>query len=336
MTMTREPGGSAGTEPVALAPTGAAPSEIEGRSLGRIAWNRLKKDKLALAGGVIVILLILLAIFAPLLTSLEGATENGINTNLIDPTYQVPIGGMGGISGHHWLGIDLPTGRDLFSRIAYGARVSLGIAFLSTALALVIGVVAGMVAGFFGGWVDSVISRIMDVMLAFPLLLFAISLSDVLSGGSAFGLTGNTLRFVLMIFVIGFFSWPYIGRIIRGQVIGLKEREFVDAARSLGAKPSRILFKEILPNLVAPILIYATLLIPVNILFEAALSFLGVGMQDPTPTWGQMIDQAIGNGLFQVDPEFLIVPGVAIFLTVLAFNLLGDGLRDALDPKASR
>ena len=316
--------------------TGLGAKEIEGRSLGRIAWNRLKRDKLAIAGGIIVILLILLAIFAPQLTSIEGASENGINTNLIDPTFQTPIGGMGGISGHHWLGIDLPEGRDMFSRIAYGARVSLSIAFLSTALALLIGVVLGMVAGYFGGWIDSVISRVMDVMLAFPLLLFAISLSEVLAGTSIFGLTGNGLRFGLLVFVIGFFSWPYIGRIIRGQVIGLREREFVDAARSLGAKPSRILFKEILPNLIAPILVYATLLIPTNILFEAALSFLGVGLQDPTPTWGQMINQAVSNGLFQIDPEFLIVPGVAIFLTVLAFNLLGDGLRDALDPKASR
>ncbi|MBR7826840.1 ABC transporter permease [Actinospica sp. MGRD01-02] len=336
MTMTWEPGGSTGTEPIADTPTGAPTAAVEGRSLGRIAWNRLRKDKLAIVGGIIVILLILIAIFAPLLTSIEGASENGINTNLIDPNLQIPIGGMGGISSQHWLGIDLPEGRDLFSRIAYGARVSLGIAFLSTLLALVIGVVLGMVAGYFGGWIDSVISRTMDVMLAFPVLLFAISLSDVLSGTNAFGLNGNSLHFVLLVFVIGFFSWPYIGRIIRGQVIGLKEREFIDAARSLGAKPSRILFKEILPNLVAPILIYATLLIPTNILFEAALSFLGVGMKDPTPSWGQMIDQAVNNGLFQVDPEFLIVPGVAIFLTVLAFNLLGDGLRDALDPKASR
>jgi ABC-type dipeptide/oligopeptide/nickel transport system permease subunit len=335
MTMTREPDGQVPSAPDAVAQA-AGPKAIEGRSLGRIAWNRLKRDKVAMVGGVIIILLILLAIFAPQLTSLEGASENGLNTNLIDPNLQLPIGGMGGMSSHHWLGIDLPGGRDIFSRIAYGARVSLSIATLSTALALVLGVLAGMVAGYFGGWVDSVISRLMDVMLAFPVLLFAISLSTVLAGGSAFGMTGNTLRFVLLVFVIGFFSWPYIGRIIRGQVIGLKEREFVDAARSLGAKPSRILFKEILPNLIAPILIYATLLIPANILFEASLSFLGVGMQEPTPTWGAMIDDAINNGLFQVDPEFLIVPGVAIFLTVLAFNLLGDGLRDALDPKGSR
>jgi peptide/nickel transport system permease protein len=336
MTMTREPDGSSQTVPGDISPAAAASAAVQGRSLGRIAWNRLKRDKLAMAGGVVVILLILMAVLAPQLTSLEGATESGINTNLIDPNFQIPIGGMGGISAHHWLGIDLPEGRDVFSRIAFGARVSLGIGFLSTLLALLIGVVLGMTAGYFGGWIDSVISRVMDVMLAFPVLLFAISLSGVVSGDTLFGLNGNPLRFALLVFVIGFFSWPYIGRIIRGQVIGLREREFVEAARSLGARPSRILFKEILPNLVAPILIYATLLIPTNILFEAALSYLGVGLKDPTPTWGQMINEALSGDIFISDPEFLIVPGAAIFLTVLAFNLLGDGLRDALDPKASR
>jgi ABC-type dipeptide/oligopeptide/nickel transport system permease subunit len=326
-----EDAGDASLAPEPL--TGASNAEIEGRSLGRIAWNRFKKDKVALGGGIVVVLLILLAIFAPQLASLEGQNPYSINTNLIDPNYGIPLGGMGGISGHHWLGVDLPGGRDLFARIALGARVSLGIAGLSTFVAIAIGVVLGMVAGYFGGWIDSVISRTMDVMLAFPLLLFAIAISGVMPN-TAFGLTGNTLHFVLLVIIIGFFSWPYIGRIIRGQTLMIKEREFIDAARSLGARPGRILFKEILPSLVAPILIYSTLLIPTNILFEAALSFLGVGIKDPLPSWGQMVDQAINT--FQVDPEFLIVPGVAIFVTVLAFNLLGDGLRDALDPKASR
>jgi peptide/nickel transport system permease protein len=283
MTMTREPGGSAETAPGEISPDAAPTAAVEGRSLGRIAWNRLKKDKIAMAGGVVIILLILIAVLAPQLTSLEGATENGINTNLIDPNFQIPIGGMGGISSHHWLGVDLPEGRDIFSRIAFGARVSLSIGFLSTLLALLIGVLLGMTAGYFGGWVDSVISRLMDVMLAFPVLLFAIALSGVLSGDSLFGLSGNTLRFVpaglrhrLLLLALHRPDHPRPGD-------RLKEREFVEAARSLGARPSRILFKEILPNLVAPILIYATLLIPTNILFEAALSFLGVGLKDPTP-----------------------------------------------------
>jgi ABC-type dipeptide/oligopeptide/nickel transport system permease subunit len=190
-----------------------------------------------------------------------------------------------------------------------------------------------MIAGYFGGIVDAVLARLMDLFLAFPVLLLSISILGVLPN-SAFGLSGNGLRIALLITVIGFFSWPYIGRIVRGQTLALREREFIDAARSLGASPFRIIFKEILPNLVAPILVYATLLIPVNILFEASLSFLGVGMREPTPSWGSMINSAIAT--FQIDPEYLIVPGAAIFITVLAFNLFGDGLRDALDPKGSR
>jgi peptide/nickel transport system permease protein len=330
MTMILDPGQSPAAGPVTA--SSAAPA-IEGRSLGRIAWSRLRQDKVAMAGGAVVVLLILLAVFAPELSSLTGNDPYTTHTDLIDPNLQIPKGGMGGISGRHVFGIDVPLGRDLFSRIAYGARTSLGIAGASTLLAILIGVVLGMCAGYFGGWIDSAISRTMDVMLAFPLLLFAISLSGVL-GYSAFGLTGNTLRVVLLIFIIGFFSWPYIGRIVRGQTIALREREFIDAARSLGAGPGRILFREILPNLTAPILIYATLLIPTNILFEAALSFLGVGIRSPTPSWGEMLNEAIG--IYQADPEFMLVPGLAIFITVLAFNLLGDGLRDAFDPKGAR
>jgi peptide/nickel transport system permease protein len=187
-----------------------------------------------------------------------------------------------------------------------------------------------VVAGFYGGWVDSAISRIMDTFLAFPLLLFAISISASLQG-SAFGLSGLTLRIAVLIFVIGFFSWPYIGRIVRAQTLSLREREFVEASRSLGARGPFILFRELLPNLVAPILVYSTLLIPTNILFEASLSFLGVGIQPPQSSWGGMLTTA--TDLYQVDPMYMVIPGVAIFITVLAFNLLGDGLRDALDPR---
>jgi len=223
----------------------------------------------------------------------------------------------------------------MLSRIVNGAQVSLLIALLATALAVSIGVVMGIIAGFFGGWIDAVIARSMDVFLAFPLLLFAIALVHVVPS-TAFGLSGNSLRVTLLIFVIGFFAWPYMGRIIRGQTLSLREREFVDAARSLGARGPYILFRELLPNLVAPILVYTTLLIPVNILFEAALSYLGVGIILPTASWGGMISDAINNQNYVTDPMSMIVPGLAIFLTVMAFNLFGDGLRDALDPRSSR
>ena len=195
------------------------------------------------------------------------------------------------ISADHLFGVEPQNGRDIFSRVVYGARISLLIAFLATLLSVVIGSTLGVVAGYFGGWVDALISRAMDVFLAFPLLVFAIALAGVMPD-TAFGLSGDALRIALLIFIIGFFSWPYIGRIVRGQTLSLREREFVDAARSLGARGPYIIFKEMLPNLVAPILIYATLLIPTNILFEAALSFLGVGIRPPTASWGGMLSEA--------------------------------------------
>jgi peptide/nickel transport system permease protein/oligopeptide transport system permease protein len=321
--------GPGGPEPTpAPAVAGKA---IEGRSLGQIAWMRLRQDKVAMAGGIVVIFLILVAIFGPYLV------QNPLtyHENLIDPTFSRPYGTLGGISAAHPFGVEPITGRDLLARIVNGARVSLVIAFLSTALAVGIGMVMGVVAGYFGGWVDSVIARAMDIFLAFPLLVFAIALVGVVPS-SAFGLSGNSLRIGLLIFVIGFFAWPYMGRIIRGQTLSLREREFVDAARSLGARGPYILFRELLPNLVGPILVYSTLLIPTNILFEAALSYLGVGIIPPTPSWGGMISDAVNNGIYSVDPMYMIIPGLAIFITVMAFNLFGDGLRDALDPKSSR
>ena len=321
--------GPGGPEPTpAPAVAGKA---IEGRSLGQIAWMRLRQDKVAMGGGIVVILLILIAIFGPYIV------QNPLtyHENLIDPTFSRPYGTLGGISTAHPFGVEPITGRDLLARVVNGARVSLVIAFLATALAVSIGVVMGVIAGFFGGWVDSVIARAMDIFLAFPLLVFAIALVGVIPS-SAFGLSGNSLRIGLLVFVIGFFAWPYMGRIIRGQTLSLREREFVDAARSLGARGPYILFRELLPNLVGPILVYSTLLIPTNILFEAALSYLGVGIIPPTPSWGGMISDAVNNGIYSVDPMYMIIPGLAIFITVMAFNLFGDGLRDALDPKSSR
>jgi len=302
--------------------------DIEGRSLGRIAWMRLRRDKVAMGGGVVVVLLILIAIVGPHLVQ----NPNIFHSNLIDPTFERPTGAFGGISLAHPLGVEPGNGRDLLARIVVGAQYSLLIAFLATVLAVVLGTFFGVVAGYFGGWLDSIIARAMDVFLAFPLLVFALALAGVIPN-TAFGLSGNSLRIAVLIFVIGFFAWPYMGRIIRGQTLSLREREFVDAARSLGARGPYILFRELLPNLVAPILVYTTLLIPTNILFEAALDYLGVGLYVPTPTWGQMLASAVQNGYYSLDPEFMLVPGLTIFITVMAFNLFGDGLRDALDPR---
>jgi peptide/nickel transport system permease protein/oligopeptide transport system permease protein len=307
---------------------GAGAKAIEGRSLGQIAWMRLRRDKVAMAGGVVIILLILVAIVGPFFVQ----NPNTYHANLINSTFSRPNGPFGGISTAHPLGVEPLTGRDMLARVVIGARYSLLIGFLATLLAVVIGVLMGVIAGYFGGWADSVIARSMDIFLAFPLLVFAIALIGVIPN-SAFGLSGNQLRVALLVFVIGFFAWPYMGRIIRGQVISLREREFVDAARSIGARGPYILFRELLPNLVAPILVYSTLLIPTNILFEAALDYLGVGLIPPTPSWGQMLSNAVSNGFYYIDPMYMIIPGLAIFITVMAFNLFGDGLRDALDPR---
>jgi peptide/nickel transport system permease protein len=306
---------------------------IEGRSLGQIAWMRLKRDRVAMAGGVVVVLLILMAVFAPLIVKLFGSPPNEFHSNLIDPVLSGPKGKFGGVSKDHLLGVEPVNGRDVFSRIVYGARISLLVAFLAAVVAVALGALFGIVAGYFGGWVDALISRVMDLLLSFPQLLFIISLVSVLPD-DLLGLTGSSVRVAVLVLVIGFFGWPYVGRIVRGQTLSLREREYIEAARSLGGGRRHILFRELLPNLVAPILVYATLMIPTNILTEAALSFLGAGVRPPTASWGGMLRDALET--YEHDPMFMVFPGATIFITVLAFNLFGDGLRDALDPKGTR
>lgn len=323
-------GAAAEAQPEAVL-EGVQKGQIEGRSLGQIAWSRFKRDRVAVVGGVIVILLILLAILSRPVQAMLGLDPNAFHQDLIVPDTSLPKGGWGGMSADHPLGVDPKFGRDIATRILEGSWVSLVVAFGATILSNVIGAIMGVVAGYYGGRVDSIISRLMDIFLAFPLLLFAIAISATLQGG-AFGLNGLPLHLSVLIFVIGFFNWPYLGRIVRGQTLALREREFVDAARGMGAKGPYILFRELMPNLVGPIIVYSTLLIPTNILFEASLSFLGVGIQPPQASWGGMLREAVTY--YQVDPQYMIVPGLAIFITVLAFNLLGDGLRDALDPRS--
>lgn len=330
MTAPPSTGSAAEAQPEAVL-VGVEAKAIQGRSLGQIAWMRLKRDKVALTGGITIVVLVLLAISALLLDRVFGVLEpNAFHQDLINSSTQAPKGAFGGMSAAHPLGVEPVNGRDILTRIYVGSWISLLIAVGATLLSVAIGTLMGLVAGFFGGWVDAVIARIMDGFLAFPLLVFAFAMAGVIPD-AAFGLSGDQLRILLLIFIIGFFNWPYIGRIVRGQTLSLREREFVDAARSLGAKNRWILLKELLPNLVAPILVYATLLMPTNILFEAALSFLGVGVKPPTATWGGMLSDAVR---FYTLPYFMLWPGLAIFVTVLAFNLFGDGLRDALDPRS--
>ncbi|MFE0699005.1 ABC transporter permease [Streptomyces sp. NPDC058872] len=313
--------------------SGTPGKTIEGRSPLRIAWNRLKRDKLALAGACVVVFLIFVAVFAPVIVALLGHPPDEFHEDQIDPLFGTPVGSWGGINADFLFGVEPVNGRDVFSRIVYGARISLLVAFLAALFAVFLGTLLGIVAGFFGGWIDAVLSRIMDVMLAFPQLLFTIALVSVLPN-ELLGLDGSGVRIAALVLVIGFFGWPYIGRIVRAQTLSLRNREYVEAAQSLGAGRFYILVRELLPNLVAPITVYSTLMIPTNILTEAALSFLGAGVKPPTASWGQMLSKAVNT--YESDPLFMVIPGLAIFITVLAFNLFGDGVRDAFDPKGSR
>jgi peptide/nickel transport system permease protein len=308
---------------------------IKGRSLGALAWSRLKRDRAAMGGLIVIVVILLIAVLHAVICNILGISPYKFHTNLISGDTSLPSGHLSGASAQHWLGVEPSNGRDILARVLYGSWISLTVALLATVVQLIVGVAIGLIAGYYGGWIDTVLSRFMDIFLAFPVLLFSIALLVVFQNVPTFlGLSGLTLRIALLVFIIGFFSWPYIARIIRGQVLSLREKEFIDASRSLGSGTTRILTKELLPNLVAPILVYATLTIPTNIIYEASLSFLGVGIQSPTPSWGKMLSDALG--IFAVDPWFMFVPGSLIVITVLAFNLFGDGVRDAFDPKASR
>ncbi|MEY9934330.1 peptide/nickel transport system permease protein [Catenulispora sp. GP43] len=305
-------------------------ARIRSRSTSATVWRKLRADRAAVLGGCTVVVLVLLAVFAPVVAGAFSVDPNTLHPELTDATFG-PHGGFGGISWAHPLGVDQRMGRDILARLLYGSRVSLLIAGGATLLSVGLGVALGVLSGYLGGRVDLVVMRVADVFLAFPLMLFALGLTGALSD-QAFGLSGNALRIAIMIFVMGFFNWPYIARIVRAEVLSLRGREFVDAARAMGASTRWIVGRELLPNLLAPILVYTTLLIPANIVFEAGLSALGIGLNPPASSWGQMLTDAVAT--VYTDPEYLIVPGMAVFITVLAFNLFGDGLRNATDPTA--
>jgi peptide/nickel transport system permease protein len=307
-----------------------APGEIASKSPRELFWTRLKQDKLAFVGFAFIILLVVLALAAPVIAKLVGHGPNELFQREMTDEFGLPKGP----NEDFWFGAD-SAGRDAFVRVIYGARTSLLVAVVATGIATFIGVTLGVLAGFFGGVVDTIVSRTIDVILSMPLLLFAIGIVAACSSTKE-GCLGGLVKpgLSLVIFVIALFSWPYIARIVRGQTLSIREKEFVESARSLGAGNTRIMFREVLPNLGAPIIVYATLIIPNNILFEAALSFLGLGVPQRIPSWGRMLSD--GAQVFEVAWWLMVFPGIFLLFTTLAFNLLGDGLRDALDPRTGR
>jgi peptide/nickel transport system permease protein len=331
-------------EETAAAPSAETPQSIIGRSPWEIFWGHFRQDRFALVGIFVIAIMALMAIFAPVVASWTGHGPNQVNLQTLDqyglpsapswwPDTTDPTTGekLMQAPSSYLLGVD-DTGRDLFVRIVYGARTSLIVAIFATGIALVIGVVLGLTAGFYRGKIDTLISRTTDVVLALPILLLALGIASACNA-TAEGCLGGLIKQGLfpVILIIGLFGWPYISRIVRGQVLSIREKEFVEASRSLGASNRRIILREILPNVAAPIIVYTTLIIPSNILFEAGLSFLGVGVPESTPSWGGMLAD-VGTA-FTFAPWTMIFPGLALFLTTLAFNLVGDGLRDALDPR---
>jgi peptide/nickel transport system permease protein len=291
---------------------------IEGRSQWRLTWQRLRRDKMAMASGIVILIMATLALAAPVFASLtgHGAAQQFPNTAI--SINGIPVGP----GRAFWLGAD-EQGRDLFVRILYGARISLLVGIVTTAIGAAAGVAVGLVAGYFGGWIDAVLARFIDAVLAFPVVVLGLALAIVLGPSLA-----------VVIGVISFFSWAGIARIVRGQTLSIKEKEYIEAARSVGSSPWRIMFLDVLPNLLGPVLVLATLYIPTAVIFEATLSYLGLGIQPPTPSWGNVLAGA--QSYYTVAWWYLVFPAAALLITTLAFNLLGDGIRDAMDPRTER
>jgi peptide/nickel transport system permease protein len=317
----------------------ADPEAVLGQSPTQLAIGRFRRDRLSMAAFIVVAAYVVGAVLAPLLVKVGVINPLKFHQDLLDPSLgSIPKDSWGGMSWEHPLGVEPGTGRDVMSRLWYGITFSLTIALAASLLAIALGTVLGIISGFTGGFVDAVVGRLVDLTLSFPqtLMLLALSATGVAVAakflpGSGSDPFPNGFYEVL---VLGLFGWPPICRLIRGQVLSIREREFVDAARLLGSSRRRLYFKEILPNLWAPVLVSFTLTMPAYISAEAALSYLGVGIHPPTPTLGNVLVDSINYS--SADFTFFFFPALLIAVIVVSFNLLGDGLRDALDPKADR
>ena len=308
---------------------------IVSKSPRELAWARLSRDKFARVALGVIVFYLFVAAFAPVICAVLGISPYALDGDALND-YGLPKGAFGGISSEHWLGVEPGTGRDIFARLIYGARASLLVGILATLMTTAIGLVIGMVAGYKRGWADSVIGRFMDVTLAFPSFLLIIALTRPFTQRlESLGVPeGNPARMTYIILVLATFGWVYVARVVRGQTLSLREREFVEAAKASGATTRHIIFKQLLPNLWAPVIVIVSLSLPGYVATESTLSFLGLGLMQPAASWGVMLGDSVRY--YRADPTYLFIPGIALVVLVMAFNIVGDAVRDALDPKADR
>jgi ABC-type dipeptide/oligopeptide/nickel transport system permease subunit len=320
---------SGGPAPAVTEPATTPPATTKSRSTVRIALARLRADRIAVVCAAVVVVFVLIAILADVLIAITGTDPSGFRPELTDD-FGFPLVGVG---LEHPFGLEPNTGRDLFARWVLGCRISLSIGFSTAVLTTLIGTVAGLLAGYFGGLIDLVISRLVDVLLSLPMMLVAIAAVPVVGSyvRTASGEVQGTVRMVVLVTVLTVFGWTTTARLIRGEVLSLREREFVQAAHAIGVRTHQVLFRELLPNLLGPIIVAFSLALPTYIGAEAGLSLLGIGVVEPTPSWGRTIADA--RGYFSSYPEYLLQPVLGIAVLVLALNLLGDAVRDAFDPK---
>ena len=308
---------------------------IVSKSPRELAWARLSRDKFARVALGVIIFYLVVAAFAPVICAVLGISPYTLDGDALND-YGLPKGAFGGISTEHWLGVEPGTGRDIFARLIYGARASLLVGILATFLTTTIGLVIGVFAGYKRGWADSIIGRFMDLTLAFPSFLLIIALTRPFTQRlESLGVPeGNPARMTYIILVLASFGWVYVARVVRGQTLSLREREFVEAAKASGASSRHIIFKQLLPNLWAPVIVIVSLSLPGYVATESTLSFLGLGLMQPAASWGVMLGDSVRY--YRADPTYLFIPGVALIVLVMAFNLVGDAIRDALDPKTDR
>jgi len=308
---------------------------IAGRSPRQIAWSRFRRNKVGMAAAGVSIFLLSMSLFAPIVCRILGINPNDLNLDVLDSS-GIPRGDAAGFSLEHPLGLIPGTGRDLLAQLLYGSRISFMIAIVTTVVALTIGFFVGIVGGYFRGRVDGYLGRLTDFLLAFPAFFMIVALSQpMVDRIEQLGVAkGNGARVLFLILFLSFFGWPGFSRLIRSQVLSLREREFVTAAQAMGASRRRIIMKELVPNLWAPVIVVVSLSLPGYLASEAVFSYLGLGVQPPASTWGILLSNA--TRFVTVMPSFFLITAASLVIVVLAFNLVGDALRDALDPRADK